>query len=962
MFSAWRTGLVGSVVVCAAAATVLAQQLPTDPNLVAGQLDNGLRYIVRKHDNPAGRAAIWIHMHTGSLNEKENQRGLAHYLEHLAFNGSENFPPGAVVPFFQSLGMQFGRDQNAFTNFEQTTYQLALPDAKNETLAKGMTFFADVLFRMSLFPKEIEAERQIIQEERRRGLSGRQRTTFYVLERIAPGSIYGQRITIGTEETINGVQEADFRDYYGRYYTASNATLMVVADTDPAQVVNVIQEKFGPAPKKPKPARQALGIKAYDKSFAIVASDAEVRSEDVRITRLEPARPAVTTEPLFRSDLVERLCETAMNRRLEAKVSRGGTSYLNAFANLGNQSNAIYTANLSGRAAPGKWKQALEEMVLELQRAREFGFSPREIDDAKKQMIAAAERAVETESTQPAQALIARMNSGVTNDEPLMSPAQRLALLNKFLPTITPAEVKDRFFKEFDPKAVAFVAVLPDGPGVPSESDLLQIGTRALAVTPTPEEETAGATQLMSSLPKPGSVQESSEHATSRVTSGWLGNNTRFSYRFMDTRKDQVSVSIALIGGELLETAANRGITQAAQVAWSRPATKNLSSNDIRDLMTGKKVTVRGGSGMGGGGRGGGGRGGGGPAPSTDSITLTISGSPEELETGFQLTHLLLTEPKIEAASFEQYQTLMRQTIQESLKNPLAYGMRTAAAAPFPDSEARAKPLSVEQVDRLSAASAQAWLEKLIKESPIEVTIVGDLPKEKAMELTAKYIGSLPSRQRVSPTTFADLRKVIRPQGPRTIEQAIETPTAQAFVLCGFYGADETNVADARALNMASRLLSTRMVKEVREEAQLVYSIGSQSRPASAYLGFGTFSAGAPTDPSKVDALVAKIASMYETFAKEGPTQEELDIAKKQMANTFEEQLKEPNFWSGRMERMTFRGTNLDDVVGEPDSYQAMTPQQVRAVFAKYYSKPNSISVVIRPAPGSGEAKPTGGH
>src|ERR1043165_6776392 len=171
------------------------------------------------------------------LKETDPQRGIAPYTEHMAFNGSTNFPPGSLVPLFQSLGMTFGRDPNALPQLEQTTYQLSLPDVKPDTLDKGMTFFSDVLFRLALLPKEIDAERQIIQEERRRGLSGRQRTSFYVIEHLTPGSLYGQRITIGKEETINSVKEADFRDYYGKWYCASNATVMVVADTDPNVVV-----------------------------------------------------------------------------------------------------------------------------------------------------------------------------------------------------------------------------------------------------------------------------------------------------------------------------------------------------------------------------------------------------------------------------------------------------------------------------------------------------------------------------------------------------------------------------------------------------------------------------------------------------------------------------------------------------------------------------------------------------
>ncbi|MBK7406260.1 MAG: insulinase family protein [Phycisphaerales bacterium] len=895
-----------------------------DPALVTGELDNGLRYIVLEHAVPPGRAVAWIHMHTGSLNETDPQRGIAHYLEHMAFNGSKNFAPGSLVPFFQSLGMTFGRDQNAFTNFDQTTFQLSLPDAEPRTLGQGLTFFSDVVGGLSLLPSEIDAERQIIQEERRRGLSGRQRTSFYVVEHMAPGSLYGERITIGKEETIDSVKQPDFQDYYGKYYCASNATLMVVADTDPAEVVKVIEQKFGDLPKRPRPTPQDIHVRACDKSFAIVTSDPEVRTEDVRIMRLEPARPPVTTVPLFRADLVETIAERALNRRLGNKVAAGGTSYLGARVSSGTDSGAVYTAEISGRAKPGKWKETLGEIALEMQRARDFGFSEREIGDAKKEIVSGAERAVETEATMPASALISRLNGAVSAGEPSMSPRQRLDLLNQLLPTITIEEVSKRFAQEFDPRAVAFVAVLPSSGSVPSESELLQAGLAALAVKPTPEVETAVATTLMTELPNPGKVAEMSEHESSHVWSGWLANNVRVHYRFMDEREHQASVRIDLVGGEMLETAENRGITSAATLAWAQPATQHLTSSDIRAIMTGKKVNV-GGGGFGGGRRGGGGGG------STDSISLSISGSPEEFETGFQLAHLLLTEPKIEQASFDNYKTSSRERLLESLKNPMALGGRLAGAALYPDDAAKVQPVTVEQIDALTLPAAQAWLDRLIKESPIEVVIVGDVDREQVMGLVARYLGSLPPR-------------------PRTVEETIDTPTAQAFVMSAFYGADEADLADARAMSLAARILSTRMIKEVREDAQLVYSIGAGSRAGTTYPGFGVFSAAAPTEPAKAGPLVAKLDSMYEAFAKSGPSEEELDVAKKQFVNTFDEDVQDPAFWARRLQLMTFHGRKLDDILNETAAYEAMTTEEVRSVFAKYCKPENAITVVVKPA------------
>lgn len=945
----FRTVMAGVALIGLIAVRTHAQPLPADPALVTGQLDNGLKYIIREHSIPPGRAVMWIHVHSGSLNETDRQRGIAHYLEHMGFNGSENFAPGSLVPFFQSLGMTFGRDQNAFTNMEQTTYQLSLPDAKPETLAKGLTFFSDVVGRLLLQPNEIDAERQIILEERRRGLSGRQRTGEYVMERLTPGSIFGERNTIGKEATIKGVNEQDFRDYYGTWYGASNTTLMVVADTKPEIVIGIIKEKFGDLPTKARPARQELNVKPYDKSFAIVTSDPEIRSESVRITRLELPEPPVTTVQQYRDSLVRRIGISAFNQRLSDKTAAGNVPWQRASVSAGNDANAIYTTELSTTAKRGEWKPALSAAALELQRARAFGFTARELEDVKTEMMSSAERAVETEGTWSAQAIISRLNGSVTDGQPTMASQQRLDLLEKLLPTVTSDEVRSRFAKEFDFSTAAFVAVLPASSEIPTESQLLELGAKALQAKPTEEAEHQYASQLMSHPPPPGAVAEGAEHEPSKVWSGWLSNNVRIHYRFMDQQKNEVSINISLIGGELLETATNRGITSAAQLAWSRPATQHLSSTDIRELMTGKKVSVGGGGGFGGG-RGGGRRGGGGGGGSGDSISLRISGSPADLETGFQLAYLLLTEPKIESSAFSRYQTTTREFLEEGLKNPMMLGMRTAGAAPYPEDEVRTKPLTAEQLDKLTLDAAQAWLEKLITESPIEMVIIGDLPRERALELATKYVGALPSRARVNPQLYSDLRQLKRPVGARNFDKTVDTQTTQqAFVLCGFYGADESNRSDSRALNMAARVLSTRMTKQVREEAQLVYSIGASSRAASTYPGFGVFSAGAPTDPAKCAALVQKLTSMYDEFARSGPTDEEMTVARKQFANTYEQQLKEPGFWSGRLNQLTFRGLNLDDLVSEPDVYQSMTAAQIKDTFAKYWSKDNSIVVVVKP-------------
>lgn len=925
------------------AATALAQPLPTDDRLTRGTLDNGLQYIILPHDVPKGRVELYIHMDTGSLNETEKQRGIAHYLEHVAFNGSTNFEPGALIPLFQSQGLQFGRDQNAYTNMQETVFQLSLPDTDPTLLGKSLLFFSDVVGRLSLTPKEIDSERQIIQEERRRSLSGQRRAGDAVIERMIPGSIYGQRLTIGTEGTINSVQQQDFRDYYGTYYTASNAVLMVVGDVKPEEIVPEIKKAFGDLPKKPVPTHQELGVKAQSKPYAIVVTDPEITAANIEISRVDVPRGPAATVPQFRVELIERLSESCFNNRMQDKVSRGGTSYQRLNASMGDSSKAVRESGVSAGCEPAKWKEALSDLAMELQRARTFGFTSREVENAKKRLMAGAERAVKSEATTPSKGLIGRLNRDVGAGEPIMSPQQQLTLLQQLLPSITAEETAAYFAKEMEPKNVAIAAVLPSfTTDVPTEAKLLEMGLAALAVKPTPEAEAKLASSLMDTLPSPGKVAEENVHEATGAWNAWLSNGVRIHHKFMDERKDNVTISIALVGGELLETPANRGITSAAALPFGRHATSKLSSVDIHELMNGKKVVV-------GGGGGGGPRGGGGGASLADGLRLIIAGSPDDLESGMQVAYLMLTDPKIEEAAFTQWKTQQVQAIEGSMKNPQRYAQRMMARTIFPETDCRVQPLTVEQVNRLDLASAQAWLNKLIATSPIEVTIVGDLPREKAIELVDRYLGSLPPRERISAHTLEKQRHIARPQGPRTTQVAIKTETPQAFVMCGFYGANEQDVPDVRALSMASRILSTRMIKEVREEAQLVYSIGAASAPASTYPGFGLVQAGATTEPHKVEALVKKLNDMYAAFAKDGCTEEELVTAKLQFAKTFEEQYKEPAFWQTRLDQAEFRATNLDEIMKAPDAYQAMTAQQVKDAFTKYYSPATTLVVAVKP-------------
>ncbi len=930
--------LVGVAGVGVSAAT--AQPLPTDERLVTGKLDNGLKYIVLKHDNPPGRAAVWLHVDTGSLNETDKQRGIAHYLEHMAFNGSKNFPPGSVVPFFQSLGLTFGQHQNAFTSFEQTTYQLAVPNNDPETLKKAFTFMSDVAFNLELPAAEVDNERQVIMEEKRSRLGASQRIQEYTLERLAPGSLIGERLPIGVEKTIMGMGRQDFADYYGKWYLPSNMTLMVVADMDPKEVVGQISQMFGQGEAAPAPVDQDPRVKPSEGMRAIVASDPELTSASVSVMRVDRARPPTTTYEQARVEIVETLGTFCFNRRIQNKLSEGGTSYLGERASAQNLFNAARVAECGADGKPEKWKEMLSELGTDVQRARIHGFTQRELDDVKREMMTGAEQFVERERTMNAGQILGRMNRTLADGEPIMSATQQLDLFKKLMPSVTLDEVNKTFGAMFDmSKAAVFTVELPSSQQVPTEEELVSLGKAALDVKPEPIAEKTRPTTLLSKAPAPGKIAESATHEATGVTNAWLSNGVRVHHRFMDYKKDQATVTISFAWGQLMETAANRGVSEVGALAWNRPATSTLSSTNIRDLMTGKKVSVRGGAGQ-------------------DTVTLTVSGNPAELEGGMQLAYLLMTDPVIEKAALDQWRDGQIQDIEGRSKDARSYFPIALADTIYPEGDPRLKPLTVEQVNAASIEAGQAWMKKMLATAPIEVSVVGDVTKEKAMELVATYIGSLPARAKITDKTLDEVRSVKRPAGPRVTEKLLATQTQAALVLAGFYGADAENLVDSRRLTMASRVITTRFIKKIREEEQLVYSIGAQNQPARTLPGFGLFFAAAPTEPGKVPALASRLDEMYAEFAKDGPTEEEMEVGKKQMANTFDEQMKEPGFWGGMMSDMDYRARTLDDVLGAPAFYQGMTAAQVKEAFVKYYNDTSKVRVIVRPAEGAAAPAP----
>lgn len=914
------------------AADGLDTPLPVDPAIHMGRLDNGVTYWVRSHATPPGKVAFWLHVATGSINEEDGQEGVAHYLEHMAFNGTQHFPPGALVKYFESIGLRFGQHQNAFTSFDQTTYLLTLPNTQPETIDKGVLCLADYAFRMLLTEAEIDKERSVILEEKRARKGAGQRLTEKLLPALLPGSRVARRLPIGLEEALKQVQRRDFLAYYTTWYHPAKVTILAVGDAPVEAMVAAITRHFAAWQRDdPPPQDRDAGITPYATQQAVVVTDPELTTASVETLSVLP-RPAQRSVADFRRRLVENMGTWILNRRLQQLLQEGKAAYQEARVRQSSLFGIAQQVQAEAEAAPTDWAAALRGLLTEVQRARQHGFTRQELADARQATLASAEHAAQTEATSDAQAFLRTMNRAVTNGEQPRAAAQDLQLLRQLVPGVTPGEVHATFAMHFEPSRRAYVLSLPEKTHltVPSPEVLLALVNEALATPVEPWQATARPASLLAQEPQPGTISEQTRFAPLGVTHVTFANNVRLHYRFMDFKKDHVAVAITLAGGPMRENSANRGITDMAAIPLSQPATGQFSSTDIRDFMTGKKVWVGGNA-------------------SEDALTLDVAGTPEALEDGLRLVHLLLREARLEPAAVALWKERKLQAL-ASWHTSIDARTRVAASGLLSDHDPRHAMVTPEQVHARADAlpQAQAWLDAILHHAPVEVAIVGDIPEDQALQLAARYLGSLPTRPRHDPS-LAPLRQVAGFTGPLAETIDVETITPRAYLVLMWRSADWQDVRGRRLIQLAAQILERRLRQEVREERGLTYSTRVYARPSKVYPLMSALYVEFTTDPDKVDEAVRVAQSVVETFAATGPTVEEVETMRQQFTNSLGTTLQEPSFWVGLLADLEYHGTRLEDVHGLIDQLMAYSQADIAAEARKTVVPERFAMVIGRP-------------
>jgi zinc protease len=904
------------------------EALPADNSIEYRTLPNGMRYWVRSTGRTSGKVSMWMRVGSGSINEDDDQRGLAHFLEHMAFNGGENFPAGTLIKRFEAAGLTFGAHQNATTSFRDTIYKLSMP-SNPVMLDLGLLFFSDVAFRLTLDPKEVVRERGVVLAERTARDSASKRALTRQLVELAPDSRFTERFPIGDEQVIKTATAEKLRAYYQKWYRPDNTVLMVVGDVDAESLDEMVRKHFAdwqPA-GEPAPDRDP-GIRPYGSDRAAVVVEPGLIAADVGIAALFPGRD-IRTQQGYRQYLIERITIQLMNRRLRDQILEGGTPFSTASVTA-DSSLGITLSEARAKGAPREWESILRALTTELKRVREHGFGEAEFRFAVDVVRAELEKKRHDEDSRPFEHWLVAMDAAIEEHRHPISAVVEQSAASKLLPHISRAEVEAAVQERYAGAQRTFTVSLPKrNVATPTSQQVLAIVRAAEAEPVAKLPERVYLTQLMAKDPTPGKTIERRLDERLNVTSATLANGVRVHVRPLANGKGRTSVRILVAGGRVNETQENRGITEVAVLPFITPATDMMSSAQVQRLLTTKHVTVAG-------------------RDTAGALELDVEGQGPDLEDGMRLAHLLLTRARVEPAAFAAWQAQARSR-QVNREGSVPEQLSDRVDALMTSNDPRFVGLTPKEVDRLTLADGQAWLNQLLKTAPIEVAIVGDMSHDQALALAEKYLGSLPARPLIK-NAYARERALAVAPGPYQAQLKVDTATPKSAVYVGWRGPDWHDVRDWQVLDLASRAVSSRLFREVRERRGLVYTVRAQSSSNTVYRGNGRFRVAFAVDPSKADEAADVVEQVIADFVQTGPTAEELSTAREQAAAAFQSAMNTTGFWIDMLSDLDYMGGNLAWIGQYIDNIGGYTGEDVRAVLQKYIQPDRFIRVIGAPS------------
>jgi zinc protease len=913
----------------AAPATVaLDQQIPLDPAIRTGRFDNGLRYFIRTTKKPEKRAELRLVVDVGSIVEEEDQRGLAHFVEHMAFNGTKNFPKQETVTFLESLGMRFGPSVNASTSFDETIYMLQVPTEKPEVLDRSLLILEDWAHGQTFDPAEIDKERGVIREEWRLRRGAGARMQDKQLPVMLKGSRYAERIPIGTMEVVDHFKHDRLIQFYRDWYRPDLMTVIAVGDFDPAAVEKMITAHFEkiPAPTAPK-TRASFPVPDHPGTLFAVATDKEAPSASISVYSKRDVRDPRTVGA-YRSEIVERLFSSMLGARFAELAQKPDAPFLGASGGRGlfvrTKSVSALSAGVKGDAID----KTLEVLFTEVERVARFGFTPGELDRTKQNVMVSLERAMKESENTPAASIAGELVRHVTSRETVPGIAYEFALHQRFVPEITLAEV-NALAKDWVPDSSRVITVSApekEGFAVPDETALTTVLASVAGKTITAYVDTVDAAPLLDPLPSPGTVVKTEAKPAFGITEWQLSNGVKVVLKPTDFKEDEILFRASSYGGSSLAPDANYVPASSASAVLSAGGIGRFSQVELRKKMTGKSAAA---------------------SAFIGDYEEGLSGasSKKDLDTMFQLIHLRFTQPRADPTAFSVMQGTMTSSIPLQRANP-GFLFSEALGKALNGNHLRRQPLTLETVKQMNLEKSLAFYkDRFADAGDFTFVFVGSFDPADLKPLVERYLGSLPTTGRKESWKDVGIR-FARGVTERRVDKGVE-PKSQAAIV--FTGDFQYTQEERIAINALGEVLQTRLHETLREDLGGTYGVSARANyvriPAPEYTMSVSFSCA----PERTEELVKAVFAQVELLKAEGPTDKQVNDTREKLLRDYETNQKQNGYWVSQLLMRYQMGDPVDSLFGLTEYYKKLTPALIQDAAKRYLNPANHVKVTLFP-------------
>ncbi|MBI9062016.1 MAG: insulinase family protein [Marinilabiliaceae bacterium] len=903
--------------------------IPLNPKVVSKTLPNGFTYYLQHNSLPEKQIQMRMVIKAGSILEAEEQRGFAHFLEHMVFNGSKHFPGNSLIDYLQSIGVEFGSDLNAYTGYDETVYMLPLPNGEKETLDKAFLFFGDLLSELTLSTEAIDNERNIILEEWRTtiGLNQRLKDAMYPL--LYHHSRYLNRRPIGLMEVVTKEgNDEELRKFYRSWYRPDLASLVVVGDYNQADIEQRIKEIFGSIENgENAPKRNYYSVPSHDNTLVKIIKDKEITSTSVKIIRKFPHREEKTLADMKRS--VANIIYTYMvNQRLTEIAQQKDAPYMYAqsYATSASGKTDRYMSLASVKG--DKIIEGTKGLMRELLRLKKYGFTQAELDRKKEILYKDFEQMAQEEDKQSSGQIMNAISNHIIYGEENASISFKKEFVHSVLEEITLADIQtlvNEYVDQSEENRVIFVTA-PDNVNTPTEEELLAALKSVAKESLSPYEDMAVNEPLMSETPEQATIIKETHSEEMDITTIEFANGVSVAMKPTSFKNDEIRFSSMREGGYSLASVDDFDNASMAAILVNQGGLSNFNALQLERILSGKQVDV---------------------SPYIHRYTEGVSGfsSVADFETLLQLTYLSYTAPRKDRDKFEQFIENKKEYNKNSLNNPESYFTDEVNKVMMQNSARTATLLTPEKLNAISLDKAfEFYRSRFSSADGTRFFMVGSFDVDSVKPLLAKYLGSLPGGKI---NISYDDHGIRPPKGEHRYDYPRNT-VEKSKMLMRFTGKYPGSQKARIEMGLLSDILTIRLNQKLREEIGGVYSPYAAStilqRPYNSYRMDIYFTC----SPANIDTLVQATLNEIEIM-KAGIDEQNLAKVKKAWLKNREGSLKTNGYWRRVLEDQWTRGEDEQDFEQFEAQIQGVTAKQLSKLAGKYLNKKNHLEFVLSP-------------